>query len=494
MHAPTRGSWWLLIFALAAAACQRTADTGRPTIEWQPCEKAFASWFGDAAPDPALECGWLQVPLDHARPHGYPRQPVRLAMTRLRATGPRRGALLAVSGGPGIPGITQAQDFSDHARKQLREHFDLVSYDPRGVGQSRPAVRCDLPDDPAASNPQGDDDSPAAMRKEAHRYAQTCVAQTGMAVLRHIGTDQAAEDLEAIRQALGEARLSVVAYSYGTKVAALYAERHPSGVAAMILDGVVDLSEDDVTVRIAQARGYEATFQRFAAYCARRPGCPLRGGAQAQASYAGLMQRLPEVDSAGTALDRHALGAVMLSALLWSEQWPALAQALAALDRGDETAMKALASARPFAEHEAPLVAITCADSAPIGVPPVERAAQIRRMQGGFQLQPVAAGAPESCDVWPFAGNERAHLPRRSAQLPPLLFVSQRHDATTPHANGRRMASFFLSPHLTREGDGHTLVFSGTDACVDNEAIDYLRNPRKRREDRSCWPASPVPD
>lgn len=327
------------------------------------------------------------------------------------------------------------------------------------------------------------------MRRDARRYAQACVAQTGLAVLRHIGTDQAVEDVEAIRRSLGEAHLSFVAYSYGTKVAALYAERHPAGVAAMVLDGVVDLSEDDTTTRIGQARGYEATFQRFAAYCAPLAGCPLQAGARAQPSYAALMQRLPELDAAGTLPDRYTLAKVMTSALLWSEQWQELASALIALNRGDGAPLKAMAASVPYAEHEAPLIAITCADSAPVALPWALRQAQLRRMHGGFQLQSMPLDAPESCDEWPFAGNERAHIPRRDPQLPPLLFISQRHDATTPHANGRRMASFFLSPHLTREGDGHTLVFSGADACIDNEAIDYLENPGKPREDRSCWPA-----
>jgi len=493
--ARARRSLCLLVIALAAsvgAGCQRQSDTGPPAIAWQPCKGEFAAWFVDGPPDPALQCGWLSVPLDHAQPLAHSRHPVRLALTRLPARGPRQGTLLAVSGGPGIPGIQQVAGFPDAVLEQLRERFDIVAHDPRGVGHSRPAVRCDVPEDSLGAGPASSTGSLEAIRREAQRYAAACVAQTGLTVLRHIGTHQAVEDVEAIRRSLGEARLHLVAYSYGTKVAALYAERHPTGVAAMILDGVVDLSEDDTTTRIGQARGYEATFQRFADYCSSLAGCPLQAGARAQASYAALMQRLPDVEAAGTLPDRRALGEVMVGALLWSEQWRELASALIALNRGDGTALKAMAAAVPFAEHEAPLIAITCADSAPVAVPRRVRQAQLRRMQGGFQLQPIPRGAPDTCDEWPFAGNERAHIPHRDPRLPPLLFVSQRHDATTPHANGRRMASFFLSPQLTREGDGHTLVFSGADACIDHEAIDYLKNPGKPRDDRSCWPTPEV--
>jgi len=477
---------WCALFMTAWVLSACDAGEGRAfphVLTWGRCSApGLAPGFEGLTLPRELECAWLERPLDVADPSaGHGR--VRLAVSRLPARGRRLGTLVLVSGGPGQPGLSSPLAVSGADLEHLRESFDFVGYDPRGVGRSRPAIRCVAP-------LEGAEDREGAERA-LRRYVAGCVAGSGEALLRHVDTQSAVSDLESLRHALGEPKLTAVGYSYGTQVVGQYALRYPQRVRALVLDGVVDLSEPNHVALISQEQGYSRSLERFATYCRSQPGCPFPAdGKRAVEHYRQLLVRAetPGLDSA--ALDRSRIEAVVTQWLLERNQWEALRLALAALDRGDAAPMRQLAASLDGFVDDAALTAITCADSATPDMPPTQRSRQLRRLQDtSVSRLPEAEPMPDICDAWPFPGTWRPSMPVPSPRLPQLLFVAHEYDPTTPHANARRMASAFLSPLLTRQGDGHTLVLHDVDACIDERVASYLLEPDRYIADAWC-PAS----
>ena len=232
-------------------------------MAWQSCQApAFKGWFSKEAPAArGLECAVLAVPLSYQPQEAAHQREVKLALTRQRAKN-SRGALLFIAGGPGQAGINPLASKSA-ATQQLLSEYDLIGYSPRGVAPSLPTIACPAPDK-------------NAQVYEGKSFVESCVKHMGEDTLKYMSTRDAVEDVESIRRALGNERLNLVSYSYGTKVAALYAQRYPAHVRSAVLDGVVDLAEDYTTQRLTQEQGYQHTFEQFAAWCAHnRPDCPL---------------------------------------------------------------------------------------------------------------------------------------------------------------------------------------------------------------------------
>jgi len=219
----------LVAVALATAgAC--TGESGSVlrhertgTIEWKPCEK--------------VECASLSVPLDFERPAG-PR--ISLALARLPAAGKRVGVLFTNPGGPGGSGVGFLRDAAGVFPAEIRDAFDLVSWDPRGVGASSP-VRCLDDLDPFYAVDHNPRTAVARARNVAasRTFVDACRRNSGN-LLPYVSTAATARDLDAIRTAMGETQISYVGFSYGTLVGAVYADLFPRNVRAMVLDGAID--------------------------------------------------------------------------------------------------------------------------------------------------------------------------------------------------------------------------------------------------------------
>ncbi|HDX7773673.1 TPA: alpha/beta fold hydrolase, partial [Escherichia coli] len=195
-------------------------------IEWQSCMTSpYSDWFGKESSSPELLCGYLSVPLKYTdtgedvSDENIPL--VRLAMTKLPAKSKRKGSVIIISGGPGLPGINPYINF-DWPVTNLRESWDIIGFDPRGVGQSFPAINCQQSNQERLVN--------VSEKQLILQKINACIHNTGAEVIRHIGSHEAVYDIERIRQALGDKQLTAVAYSYGTQIAALYAERFPSSI------------------------------------------------------------------------------------------------------------------------------------------------------------------------------------------------------------------------------------------------------------------------
>lgn len=483
------------------------AATQARQIQWQSCDSSkYSQWFaGQEIPD-RLQCGYLEAPLSYDNDNTH--ETVKIAATRLPATGEKQGSVLSISGGPGLPGILVP--FQTEA---LNESFDIIGYDPRGVGQSRPKIACPAkPDDDADVEPDT-----ATLEKQNADWVKGCIANSGLNVLKHIGTDEAANDIDSFRSALGEDRLSIIAFSYGTQVAQIYAERFPDKVQAMVLDGVVDLTDDAFTSDYKQAQSFQRSFERFAAYCDQEQLCPLNK-ANGTAIYHQLLKKVDDLgltNKNGEEINADNIVRATTNTLYSSEDWPTLAKLLRSIDSDafDYHALTQLdkteesdADFRPRASHlprkntawddktqpeqeEDNLTVIACADSANPGIS--MQKSRLKELQlleaSAFSNYPDKGEVPRNtCDTWPFKGKLQPHTPVASAELPPLLFVAQLHDPATPYEGAKAMAKDFNSPIITVKGDGHTIALSGLNQCVDDEVIDYFINPLQRRGNKGC--------
>jgi pimeloyl-ACP methyl ester carboxylesterase len=270
----------VLIGALAStAACEDPAQPAAGASEpADPVEhRGPPITFAACTDDPDYDCGTLEVPVDYDHPHGAK---LDLGVIRGKATGPgtRLGSLFINQGGPGGSGVSFLMIPTIKTRLALlRERFDIVSFDPRGVELSEPAVHCDFTLPPAPI--PGDPASRAQYLDEyATRFAEACVAQTGPAVTK-LGTNNVARDLDRFRAALGESRINYLGVSYGSELGAVYASLFPRRVRAMVIDGGVTDTFEDYTMEwfLEEAAAHELGLHHVAELCRRDPSCPITG-------------------------------------------------------------------------------------------------------------------------------------------------------------------------------------------------------------------------
>ncbi|MER7515350.1 alpha/beta hydrolase [Streptomyces sp. NPDC126499] len=309
-----------------------------------------------------LRCASLTVPMDYSRP-GDGRTfvlPVAKAAAP-SAAGRRVGALVYNPGGPGERGVQALRDgLAEDLGRGVRERFDIVAFDPRGVGESRPALTCRTggEEEPDEDAPAGDSVAlyprtaaeRAAAVADARATAAACREASGP-LLPHVGTDDAARDLDVLRAALGERRLTYVGWSYGTSLGTSYAEQFPRRVRAMVLDGAVDPSLDWRQRALNQSRGFRKAVEDYADSCADTvgEGCPGATPEEIRALIDRLVTRaerepLP-VDGSEEGLDAAGVvSALALSMYTPEAQWEDLSEALRAAGGGDGTALAALAT------------------------------------------------------------------------------------------------------------------------------------------------------
>ena len=313
------------------AAPTTTAPSPTPGPAWHPCQSGQGP-TGD-------QCATLQVPLDYANPQG---QTIGIALARHPATGTKIGSLLLDPGGPGASGVDGLSTEMSIVSPTLVQHFDLVGFDPRGVARSAP-VRC-------ASGPQLDqffdlDPAPVtdagfnALLQGDSQFVRGCQALSAN-LLAHVGTADAARDMDRIRQAVGDAKLNYFGFSYGTFLGATYAELFPTHIRAMVLDGAIDPAQD----RRQLHPGPGGRLQRRAQCLFRRlrgPGhrAPWKPGGDLRTAFDALMAGLtvqppPRGSAPAPSARAEAFYGVALP-LYDRADWPDLAAALQRAEHGD---------------------------------------------------------------------------------------------------------------------------------------------------------------
>ena len=473
-------------------------------LAWGACAPFAQSDFAKKAfTDRALECARLTVPLDYADPAG---ETVTVGVLRHKATKPERriGSLVTDPGGPGGSGMDEAASLSESSTAApLLQRFDLVGFDPRGVGASEPRITCrtDAEQDADRASDSESDMSPAGVTKQladARDYGAGCTVQTrlGARFLANVGTRDVVRDLDVLRAVLGDPKLSYLGYSYGTQIGTAYAEAYPDKVRAMVLDGAIDPSEDLATSLVTQTAGFQDAFGEFGKYCAARADCALGRNA---AGVSDAFQKLarPLIAKQATAGKRKLSfeDAVMgLSTALYSRgSWPFLNAGLAQLKRGDGTNLLRLADSyygRDDAGHYHGEIdayfAVRCVDFARIADRAVIDDAHQKMLKGAPYLD---GGTPDTseldiCSTWPVRPTSAAHVPKVGG-LPKVLVVSTTHDPATPYQAGVNLAKDLGGALLTFEGAQHTVFLDGT-TCVDKAGTDYLVDGKLPADGTRC--------
>jgi pimeloyl-ACP methyl ester carboxylesterase len=474
--------------ASSSSATPSASPTAIPaSIEFSDCSTQFQAAINNAkAKTMNFSCGKLTVPLDYRQPTGSSTQ---LFVVRIHSKGQRPadriGSLLVNPGGPGGSGVNLAAGLVGALSDAIFARFDLVGFDPRGVGLSGPlqCISDKQKDQLAAADP---DPRTAAGRASARQSAQAvvrgCVAKYGSA-LGHYNTEETAHDMDLIRQAVGDSKLNYLGFSYGTRLGAAYAHQFPTRIRAAVLDGAVDPVADELTTDERQTKAFEDAFDQFAADCLARPACAALGAPRATVeALIAAADRTP-IKSSKKGETRTATGGIVtlgvLSALYDQSQWPTLGNALVAARRGDSAGLFALADnyleRDPSTGHYSNILdanlAINCNDST-LKVTDALVAARAAQWVAKYPIfGRNAVSSLYSCYSWPASGHP---LPPASAPgAPPILVIGTVHDPATPYAAAGVLAKALGSGKLLSwDGEGHT-AYPKT-ACIRAKVDGYL--------------------
>lgn len=471
-----------------AAPAMRAPSTGPlatfydQKLRWRDCRGGF-------------ECARLEVPLDYSEPSG---QTIEIAVVRQPADDPR-GSLLLNPGGPGASGIDYARAADIVVSQDVRRRYDIVGFDPRGVGQSAP-VSClsdaQLDDFLAIDGSPDTPEEEQALLQEWSKLGAGCYDRRP-GVTAHMGTRDAARDMDVLRAALGDRRLNYLGKSYGTYLGATYAELFPRRVGRVVLDGMLDPAASGPEVAAGQAAGFQLAFRAFLADCVRRSSCPLSGNVAAAERQVGRL--LDEVDADPLRGERgrpvtQALAVLGIAAALYDEgSWSLLRQALGEARRGNGYTLVALAD---FYSDRGPrgrystnaveaLYAVNCLDRPEAKELDAYRAAAAEVSQASPVFGAFIAWGSLPCATWPVPAQQEPHRIAASGAKP-ILVIGTTRDPATPYAWAKSFARQLESGRLlTFVGDGHTAYRRGS-SCID-EAVDaYLLDGELPRRGLRC--------
>jgi len=444
-------------------------------LSWHSCDGGF-------------QCTTVKVPLDYAHPGGAT---LRLAVVRQPAQGgsgvKKLGPLLVNPGGPGGSAVQYAEYAARAYPAAVRQAYDIVGVDPRGVGASAP-VSC-LTDRQMDAYTRADETPDTSAETNALVAADTgfgkgCAQHSGPE-LGHVSTVESARDMDVVRAALGQSRLDYLGASYGTFLGATYAGLFPTHVGRMVLDGAMDPALSSYQLDLGQAAGFETAFRSFAADCAKRSGCPLGGSAAAAG---------PALDKLFAGLDAHPLPAGngrtlteslattgVMAAMYDQTEWPQLRAALTEAKRGDGTGLIALSDEyyeRDAKGHYSGLMAanmaVNCLDDAPAATGPAQVRAQLPAFEKASpEFGEVTAWMGLGCAGWPVATTGAPHTIAAQG-APPIVVVGTTRDPATPYAWAKALASQLSSGRLlSYDSDGHTAYNRGS-SCIDDAVDTFL--------------------
>lgn len=455
--------------------------------EFLDCTDQVVDLLGDepgTERDLSFECGSLVVPLDYRDP-GADRIDLFVVRVRLGSQQDRIGSLLINPGGPGGSGANAAIGLALSLPTEVLERFDLVGFDPRGVGLSAP-VECipdDFKDEVLPAEPYVLDDADFEEQVElAEEVAGLCYDRYGDD-LGLYNTVNTARDMDQLRESLGDEQLSYLGYSYGTTLGSTYAELFPDNVRALVLDAAVNPTLDEAESFEAQIQGFESAFDAFAADCVDRE-CP--AGPDPRATVLELLDTARARPIPNSDPDDERDGepgfvlTAVISALYDQEQWPDLGAAIGDAVDGDAQGVIALADQYNSRTEDGSYtnlldanLAINCADT------PESEAFTEAEVEGYVQEwgqeytlfgAPLASGML-TCSAWEAP---RFPLPERDAEgAPPIMVIGTRNDPATPYAGAVAMADQLDSGFLvTWEGEGHT-AYPKTE-CITEVVNAYL--------------------
>ncbi|WP_345799918.1 alpha/beta hydrolase [Microbacterium sp. AZCO] len=443
------------------------------SLDWKACETGF-------------DCTTVTAPLDWNDPS---KGEIHLSLIRHRATGGEAiGSLLTNPGGPGASGIGLIRDSLDYAVGQpLQQSYDVIGFDPRGVGEST-AVSCydasqmdaylfDVP-----KTPRGSDAWSKELLERHSGFAKACDANSD-GILPYITTENAARDMDLMRAVLGDKKLNYLGYSYGTFLGSTYAKLYPERVGRLVLDGAIDPSVSGLQVNLTQGIGFENALRAYMASCLKGDNCPFSGtvdeGMEDLGTLLASVDRSPLPGSDGRKLGSDTLMTAIVAALYSEDSWPYLTTALSDALQGNPDVAFQLADfyygreAGTYTDNSTEAFrAYNCMDY-PVDTSAADlAAAQAELDQKAPTVAPYWFG-PDPCEVWPYppTGVREAITADGAA---PIVVIGTTNDPATPYEWAVSLADQLSSGVLiTRVGEGHTGYNKGN-SCVDSAVEAYL--------------------
>ena len=435
-------------------------------LSWSDCGSGF-------------QCSRLLVPVDYSLPGGHT---MHVAVIRKPASGESRGSLIVNPGGPGASGVDYVRG-SSGTFAGVTSSFNLVSFDPRGVGRSRP-IRCvsgaqldafigvDPTPDTAAEH--------AELVRTAREMADACFRRNGD-YLEHVGTIDAARDMDVLRAALGDKKLTFYGGSYGTYLGAKYAQLFPHRIRAMVLDGALDPRQPTIAENRVQAIGFETDLRDFLASCAHTSSCPF----PSSNPEGGLNRLEAKIDAHPLSVGSRRLGPGeffegLAFGLYSTSFWSGLRTALSNAQNGDGRLLLAFSDALTDRHTDGTYsnlvesnLAINCIDRpSPRNVAAYDDAARRFAKAAPHFGEPIAYGSL-ACAFWKVPPVERAHAVT-AAGAPPIVVIGTTRDPATPYVWAEALASQLDSGVLvTFNSDGHTAYNHGN-SCIVSAVNAYL--------------------
>jgi len=500
----------LTALAVAAAACggssTPTAATGSPSPSSSTAASASSPSPAAGSPSPVqpaayvpavphwtscrdgFQCATVSVPLDYAAPA---KGNVSLRLIRLRATdgAHRIGSLLVNPGGPGVSAVDFLRGFATGSvPSPLRKQFDLVAFDPRGTTGSAPVHCLGTSQLDRFFHVDQDPDTPGevkALDDESKVLAAGCEQRSGR-ILPHLSTEDAARDMDSVRAALREPKLTYLGYSYGTALGAAYLDLFPTHVRAMVLDGALDPRSTWDEIVLGQAKGFDLAMRSFLSWCDKHAStCEFRQAVQGDlgAAYDRIRARVEQSPMPG--LGNRTVGPAELyfgagQALYSTSYWESLGTALAEMTQGQASVMIQLSDLyldRGENGYENTIeanYAVNCVDRPfPKDNASYQRLAdQLAKVAPRFG--PGVAWGSQACARWPVPPTGQPHAVKGTGS-PPILVIGTTRDPATPYAWAVALAGQLDNGVLlTHDGDGHTAFRKSAPKCIVNPVDTYL--------------------
>jgi pimeloyl-ACP methyl ester carboxylesterase len=484
--------------ALTVAACGNSSSSSDTTtnplenttafvvnpIEWKPC---------DGSTSTEVECGNIEVPFDYADPE---QGSFVLFVKRHNAASPadRIGSMMVNPGGPGFGGSSLADDAQYYFSQDLIDRFDIIAWDPRGTGESTPAVDCvDTFDEYfGLDSPPETPEEKQALIDASQAFNDKCAENSGT-ILPYISTMASAQDINSLRLALGEEKVSFFGFSYGSELGTTWATMFPETVRAIVVDGAVDPNASSVQEGMNQAKGFEGQLATFLKQCSEKTTCAFHNGGKAEAAFDQLVLDIDvtplEVSKDRTPVTQGVLFTAVAQAMYSDYYWPQLSEALSEAQSGDGKGILQLyddyyqrKDDGTYGNELEAFLAISCLDDP--GATSTEEV--------DSHIEDFIAAAPRlggnfaygySCALWPVEQAAKVNITGKDAG--PIVVVGTTGDAATPLESTRKMAQG-LEQGILIVVDANQHTGYGANSCVVKAVDDYLIKLKVPANETTC--------
>ena len=453
-------------------------------IEWKPC---------DGNTNSEVECGNIEVPFDYSDPE---QGSFVLFVKKHNASNPadRIGSMMVNPGGPGFGGSSLADDAQYYFSQDLIDRFDIIAWDPRGTGESTPAVDCvDTFDEYfGLDSPPETPDEKQALIDASQAFNDKCAENSGT-ILPYISTQASAQDINSLRLALGEEKITFFGFSYGSELGTTWATMFPETVRAIVVDGAVDPNATSIQEGMNQAKGFEGQLSAFLKQCSENTACEFHNGGKAEAAFDKLVLDIDasplEVSKNRTPVTQGVLFTAVAQAMYSDYYWPQLSEALSAAQKGDGAGILQLyddyyqrKGDGTYGNELEAFLAISCLDDP--GASSVEEV--------DSHIEDFIAAAPRlggnfaygySCSLWPVKQAAKVTITGKGAG--PIVVVGTTGDAATPLDSTRKMAkSLEQGVLIVVDANQHTGY--GANSCVVKAVDEYLISLKVPSNDLTC--------